>query len=84
MEVTQRFTERGKWGAALFVLGPILFAISWYLIGSDGVYGRFERSAGYIPLAAASLIATLIGIPLMLTGREYSVTITYIPRDSIK
>lgn len=84
MEVTQRFTERGKWGAALFVLGPILFLISTWLINNNGFNGYERTGVGYIPLAAASLMATLIGIPLMLTGREYSVKITHIPRDSIK
>ena len=84
MEVTQRFTDRGRLGVALFVLGPLLLLISAWLINSDGFNGYQGTGAGYIPLAVAGLIAMLVSIPLMLTGREYFVKITHIPRESLK
>lgn len=79
MKLKQRFTRLGKWGLALFILGPCI-AIGtreWLKHMLTSLRGNI-RNASEIPdvtifhiLITIGVLAFLASIPMMIMGREY-------------
>lgn len=73
---TMQFTQTGRWGAALFLIGPIAAGVALgVLSGAEIGYGRDAIRPDTVGLfyfgAGLAALGGLAGAVMMLIGREY-------------
>jgi hypothetical protein len=71
MITRQVFTTAGRWGVVLWVAGPPVAGIGHW-ISIDQVARAEGYSEPSLFLIGAAALATLIAVPLMLIGREFT------------
>lgn len=70
MKTIQIFNATGIFGAALWVLGPIVLGVGYMMSLGQAPYEQGALTGSVLIMAFGGLLSS-ISVPMMLIGREY-------------